>query len=209
VISADLAQDSQQGIRTQPASILFGQVRVVNRPGSLLSRMMGPTTPRQRDAIEWGSDSSSNEGPDLQFTTFVLEHEARLRRAFVAAYGGQRGREATAESLAFAWEHWDRISKMENAPGYLFRVGGSRTRLHRSALTFMPQTHGDPIVEPALTPALKALSARQRTAVVLVHGFGWTLGEVAELMGTKVTTVQNHLERGLAKLRHALEGDGR
>ena len=42
--------------------------------------------------------------------------------------------------------------------------------------------------------------------VVLVHGFQWTLREVAELTGTKVTTVQNHLERGLVKLRRALEG---
>jgi DNA-directed RNA polymerase specialized sigma24 family protein len=35
------------------------------------------------------------------------------------------------------------------------------------------------------------------------------LGEVADLTGTKITTVQNHLERGLAKLRDALEGKQR
>jgi DNA-directed RNA polymerase specialized sigma24 family protein len=49
------------------------------------------------------------------------------------------------------------------------------------------------------------LSEGQRTAVVLVHGFGWTLREVGELTGVQPTTVQNHLERGLAKLRAALE----
>jgi len=98
---------------------------------------------------------------------------------------------------------------MDNAPGYLFRVGQSRTRRRRPALTFAPQDYDDPVVESALTPALKALSARQRTAVVLVHGFGWTLREVAELTETKVTTVQNHLERGLAKLRRAIEGTDR
>jgi len=65
------------------------------------------------------------------------------------------------------------------------------------------------MVEPALVPALKSLTDRQRAAVVLVHGFGWTIREVAELTGTKVTTVQNHLERGLGKLRRALEGDKR
>jgi RNA polymerase sigma factor (sigma-70 family) len=54
---------------------------------------------------------------------------------------------------------------------------------------------------------LRSLSQRQRTAVVLVHGFGWTLREVAEIMGTKITTVQNHVERGLAKLRTELGGD--
>jgi RNA polymerase sigma factor (sigma-70 family) len=141
-----------------------------------------------------------------QFTAFVSEHEPRLRRAFVAAYGGARGREATAEALAYAWEHWSRLSDIDNIPGYLFRVGQSRTRRKRTALTFVPDDRRDPVFEPGLVPALKALTLRQRTAVVLVHGFGWSLREVAELTGTKVTTVQNHLERGLAKLRRALEG---
>ena len=168
--------------------------------------MTGSATKRARKGVEPGADTTTDAGREDEFTAFVVEHECRLRRAFVATYGSQRGREATAESLAFAWEHWDRLSQMDNAPGYLFRVGRSRTRRPRTVLTFAPQQHDDPIVEPGLAPALKALSARQRTAVVLVHGFGWTLREVAELTGTKITTVQNHLERGLAKLRHTLEG---
>jgi DNA-directed RNA polymerase specialized sigma24 family protein len=171
--------------------------------------MDGSPTPRRRNAIESGADTRSIAGAEEEFTAFVVEHECRLRRAFVAAFGGQRGREATAESLAFAWEHWGRISKMDNGAGYLFRVGRSRTRRRRTPLTFVPQVHNDPIVEPGLARALKTLSTRQRTAVVLVHGFGWTLREVAELTGTKVTTVQNHQERGLAKLRQALEGKDR
>ena len=46
----------------------------------------------------------------------------------------------------------------------------------------------------------------ERVAVILVHGFGWTMREVAELTGTKVTTVQTHLERGLRKLTHSPGG---
>lgn len=147
-------------------------------------------------------------GIDAQFTAFVVEYEPRLRRAFVAAYGGSRGREATAEALAFAWEHRARLSGMHNVAGYLFRVGQSRTRRKRTVLTFAAPGGHEPVFEPGLAPALKTLTARQRTAVVLVHGFGWTLREVAELSGTKVTTVQNHLERGLTKLRQTLQGDG-
>ena len=171
--------------------------------------MVRSATRHARKAAASETDDELSAGREEDFTAFVLEHECRLRRAFVAAYGGERGREATAESLAFAWEHWDRLSQMDNAPGYLFRVGRSRTRRRRTALTFVPDEHNDPIVEPGLAPALKTLSRRQRTAVVLVHGFGWTLREVAELTGTKITTVQNHLERGLAKLREALEGKQR
>jgi RNA polymerase sigma factor (sigma-70 family) len=74
-------------------------------------------------------------------------------------------------------------------------------------LAFSRSDHHDPDIEPRLLPVLRSLSQRQRTAVVLVHGFGWTLREVAELMGTKVTTVQNHAERGLTKLRTELGGN--
>jgi DNA-directed RNA polymerase specialized sigma24 family protein len=47
--------------------------------------------------------------------------------------------------------------------------------------------------------------------VVLVHGFGWTLREVAECTDVKVTSVQNHLVRGMRKLRVMLkvESDAR
>ncbi|MGO9343599.1 MAG: sigma factor-like helix-turn-helix DNA-binding protein [Acidimicrobiales bacterium] len=41
--------------------------------------------------------------------------------------------------------------------------------------------------------------------MVLVYGLSWTLREVAELTGTRVTTVQNHLERGLRNLRASME----
>jgi DNA-directed RNA polymerase specialized sigma24 family protein len=57
--------------------------------------------------------------------------------------------------------------------------------------------------------ALAGLSEAQRIAVILVHGFGWTMREVAELNGTQVTSVQTHLERGLHKLRMTLEVEER
>jgi DNA-directed RNA polymerase specialized sigma24 family protein len=139
------------------------------------------------------------------FEAFVAAHSPRLRRALVAAYGSERGAEALAEALAYAWEHWARVSAMQHPVPYLYRVGQTRTRRRKSRVVFdVPET-GVPWVEPALPAALAALSERQRVAVALVFGFGWQLGEVAELFGVRVTTVQNHLERGLARLRVALE----
>jgi DNA-directed RNA polymerase specialized sigma24 family protein len=140
-----------------------------------------------------------------EFEAFALEVEPRLRRALVAAYGSDRGREAAAEALAYAWEHWDRLRGMVNPTGYLYRVGQSRTRRRKTPIVFSAPDAEDPWFEPALAGALAGLSERQRVAVVLVHGFGWSLREVAELADTAVTTVQNHLERGLARLRSALE----
>jgi RNA polymerase sigma factor (sigma-70 family) len=140
-----------------------------------------------------------------EFISFLDHAEHRLRRALVAAYGPERGREATAEALAYAWEHWGRVRLLTNPTGYLFRVGQSRTRHNKRRVLFHINENREPWVEPALGAALAQLSERQRLAVVLVHGYGWTLREVAELTGIAPTSVQNHVERGLARLRAALE----
>jgi DNA-directed RNA polymerase specialized sigma24 family protein len=138
------------------------------------------------------------------FESFVTEVEPRLRRALVAAYGSDRGREATAEALAYAWEHWDRLRHAPNRAGYLFRVAQSKNRRRRVPVVFATTDDVEHLIEPGLRAALAALTTRQRLAVVLVHGFGWTLQEVGELTGTKGTTVQNHVSRGLRHLRTAL-----
>jgi RNA polymerase sigma factor (sigma-70 family) len=143
------------------------------------------------------------------FEAFVLITEPPLRRALIAAYGYEDGREATAEALAYAWEHWTRVREMGNAPGYLFRVARtSAARGRRWGRRPPPQLNGAPdseyAFEPGLPAALASLPERQRLAVVLVYGFGYTLREVADLTGIKTTTVQNHLERGLRRLRARL-----
>lgn len=140
------------------------------------------------------------------FTVWYETVEPRLRAALSAAYGPDRGREAAAEALAWAWEHLDRLGGIEHPVPYLFRVGRSRTRLRRIRLA-APAASGwsEPWVEPGLARALSCLTQRQRVAVMLVCGHEWTLAEVAELLGVKLTTVQTHMDRGLAKLRASLE----
>jgi DNA-directed RNA polymerase specialized sigma24 family protein len=146
------------------------------------------------------------ELPDTSdFEAFFDAVEPQLRRAHFAVFGLERGPEATAEAFAWAWETWPRARELESPVGYLFRVGQSRTRGRRFRPVFTPATVDDPLVEPKLGAALVELSESQRAAVVLVHGFGWTMREVAELRGVKVTSIQTHLERGLRRLRAALE----
>jgi RNA polymerase sigma-70 factor (ECF subfamily) len=148
---------------------------------------------------------------ELEFGSFEAFFDfasPRLRRAFAAAYGTERGGEAAAEALGYAWEHWSRVRRMENPVGYLYRVGQSRTRPRRHRTTpviWAGATADAPDIEPGLAPALRDLSESQRTAVVLVHGYGWTLREVAELLGITISTVQTHVERALTRLRSALE----
>jgi RNA polymerase sigma factor (sigma-70 family) len=143
-------------------------------------------------------------GDQVAFERFVAEAGPRLGRALAAAYGFEDGRDATAEALAYAWENWPRLQHIANLPGYLFRVGQTRSRRRRQPVLFDVGDDTEHRFEPGLPKALAALSPRQRLAVVLVHGYGYTLREVAELTGIRSTTVQNHLSRGLARLRSSL-----
>lgn len=147
-----------------------------------------------------------------RFTAFCAEVEPRLRRALVGAYGAELGAEATADALAWGWEHFERLEAMDNGAGYLWRVGQTavrrRSRQRRWSLPGAVDDAGGPAgsddrpaIEPALTGALAALSPRQRTAVLLVHGYGYSLTEAATAMGCRVRTLRNHLDRGLTSLR--------
>lgn len=130
----------------------------------------------------------------------------RLWRAFVGALGVDGADEATAEALAYAWEHRVRVFAMENPVGYLYRVGATRSIPAKAAPVLpAPEAVGLPDIEPALIPALLALPTKQRTAVWLVHGCQWTYGEVAEALNIGTSTVGTHVSRALESLRNELE----
>jgi RNA polymerase sigma factor (sigma-70 family) len=144
------------------------------------------------------------------YTAFVADTESRLRRALTAAWGPDRGREAAAEALAYGWEHWDRIEGMDNPAGYLYRVGRNRARRLVPRRVVLPEPEGrdsEYWVEPELPDALARLSEQQRVVVALVHGYQWTLAEVAELLGISKGTVQRYGERGLMRLRRHMKVD--
>jgi len=161
--------------------------------GSLLVR---EGVERVREAVPMEADRG--------FEVFFEQVEPPLQRALAATYGPEVGREATAEAMAWAWEHRDRLAGLERPVAYLYRVGQSRVRRRRVRVPFLRAEDRDPQVEPALMKAVAALSGRQRVAVVLVHGYAWRMAEVAELLGVSVSTVQTHLDRGLRRLRTAL-----
>jgi DNA-directed RNA polymerase specialized sigma24 family protein len=153
-------------------------------------------------------------GAEARFAALVERVEPPVRRALVAAYGADAGREATADALAWAWEHLGRVEQMANPAGYLFRVGQTSARRGRR-WTGRRSPHPVPErsdavaagIEPTLERALAALSPQQRAAVLLVHGWGHPLVEAAAAMGCGVPTVRNHVARGLAKLRAELGED--
>ncbi len=147
---------------------------------------------------------TGNLDQEEAFTCFFAWAEPRLRRALIARYGVERGREATAEALAWAWQNPSRLDGVRNPVAYLYRVGQSRSRSRRARPVFERAHSSDPLVEPRLAAAVAQLTERQRVSVLLVHGAGWTHAEVAELLGLKAASVQTHVERALDRLRSVL-----
>jgi RNA polymerase sigma factor (sigma-70 family) len=147
---------------------------------------------------------------DAGFFALMAEVEPKLRVALVATYGPRDGREAALDALSWAWENWAKVSEMANPAGYLYRVGQTATRRY-SARPFPPELltavqHQSPIeITPELVPALARLSLQQRTVVVLVCGFGWTQRDVASMLDISPSTVREHLDRAIARLRSDLE----
>ncbi len=79
--------------------------------------------------FESDEEASTDEGA---FSRFLEATEPSLRRALMAAYGFEAGREATAEALAWAWEHQDRLAGLEYPVAFLYRVAQSRSNPSRA-----------------------------------------------------------------------------
>jgi RNA polymerase sigma-70 factor (ECF subfamily) len=128
------------------------------------------------------------------FDEFVVGAEPSLRRALMASFGPTVSWDATVDSMSWAWEHWDRLRRMSNPIGYLYRVGQTAARRYRPARP-SDLLAGSGVVEPTgfspeLLPALARLSVQKRSSVVLIHSYGMTQREVAEILDVSVSTVR-------------------
>ncbi len=152
----------------------------------------------------------NSETTSKTFSAFVGDNEARLRHALTARFGSEVGKDAAADALAYGWEHWDRVQAMENPTGYLYTVGADRgRRMARRRRVLFPSVplQRAPWVEPGLSQAVADLPPRQRTVVLLLHGYEWTQREVAEVLGISKASVQRHGERAMSRLRRELGVD--
>jgi RNA polymerase sigma factor (sigma-70 family) len=146
------------------------------------------------------------------FTEFVGHEGLRLRKVLTARYGVETGGDIYAETLAWAWQNWDKLDDMQNPVGYLYRVAQSSSRPHRRWMrrnafpaNIPERWHLDE--DPSLFDSLRSLPDAQRVAVLMVHGHKWTYSEVAEVLDCSVAAVTNHVHRGLAALRRLLEAE--
>lgn len=119
---------------------------------------------------------------------------------------------------------WRQVDHERNPAAYarviLVRLNLNRLRSirrefaanRRSVAAPAGRAGADPLAyqfEPWLETGLAQLSAKQRTAVALVHVWNYTIDETAEIMGCAPNTVKTHLSRGMSALRSAVPNSRR
>ena len=148
--------------------------------------------------------------PRDEIDDFVVMARPGLERALVARCGLHDGMDAASVAVEYAYREWPRIAAMANPVGYLYKVGRSSAKRAEGRRRRLDAIVAEPVSVDAtldidLQRALMRLRPDQRVAVVLVHAHGHSYADAATLMDVPVTTVTNHVTRGLDRLRRSLE----
>ena len=155
---------------------------------------------------------------DEQFTEFVQASWPRLYRTAVFLLGDRGTAEDLVQTaLAQTYSHWGRIRDHQAAYAYArttlvntssswFRKKGWRNELPTEDL---PETAYDDAGSPRvdLMAALRTLSPRQRTVIVLRFFEDLSVAETAYAMSCAEGTVKSQTSDALARLRDRLGDD--
>jgi RNA polymerase sigma factor (sigma-70 family) len=139
------------------------------------------------------------------------EQGGRMWRALLA-FGGDAdvASDAVAEAFAQALRRGGGIRDPERwVWRSAFRIAAGALKERRREVGVEKEGSYE-MQEPAreLVAALAKLSPKQRAAVVLHHGAGYPVNEVANLIGSTSPAVRVHLMRGRRRLRELLGDDG-
>lgn len=146
---------------------------------------------------------------------------ARTRPDLLAALSswcGDPGIAADAIDEAFvrAIERWSTVSQAGSPEGWVWRTATNvvRRRMRRRAMEhrlLRRTAHAEPpeLRDPDLVTALRQLTERQRTVVVLHHVADRPVGEIAEMLGVAPGTVTATLHQARTRLAELLEPEPR
>jgi RNA polymerase sigma-70 factor (ECF subfamily) len=147
----------------------------------------------------------------LAFEEFFENQRPRLFRALLLiTHDSTDAEDLMQEAFVRVWERWDRVAKIEDPVGYLFRTA---LNLHRSALrraltvakrSLRPPTAHDPFEEVAARDeavrSLAILTPRQRAAVVVTELLGYSSQEASAILGVRSGTVRTLTSQARATL---------
>ena len=143
------------------------------------------------------------------------EHPRLLALLSVAAGDADIASEITAEAFTRALERWDRVAAMDSPAAWTYRVAVNllRRRLRRAAVeqrlwSRAVEPARPAAVEPELWAAVRALPARQRTAIALRYVCDLPQAEIAVVMDVAAGTVSATLTAARRRLAAVLGEPG-
>ena len=147
---------------------------------------------------------------------FAEEHRGLYKALFFVTGNRADAAELMQDAFLKLWERWDRVDRLDDPTGYLFRVAlnGFRMRArhgpgHAQAGAVASTT--DPFDEVDLREDVRrmllALSPRKRAALVLLDMYGYGSEEAARIMGIRPSTVRALATQGRAVLRKGSPSD--
>ena len=124
-----------------------------------------------------------------EFEQVLGEPLTHLRGVLIARFGVDVGRDVHGEVSEYAWMNRDRLVAMQNPAGYLYRVGQSRARRYRRwrRVANLPadvaETQSEDTSDGRLAKALATMNRDERTVAVVVHSYGYSYEQAADLLG--------------------------
>lgn len=150
---------------------------------------------------------------DVAFEAWYRALYPNLVASLGAVFGDRElAREAADEAVARAYERWPRVRDMSSPNGWAYQVALNearrRRRRHVVERRLLSRRGPDRVMADGPTDELwqlvRALPARQRTAVVLRHVADLTEPEIGEAMGISRGGVSSTLRAAHASLRRQL-----
>jgi RNA polymerase sigma-70 factor (ECF subfamily) len=131
--------------------------------------------------------------------------------------------DATQEALVNAWRYLSTLRDPNRFDAWLYRllVNSCRSQLRRSRRHEVVEIDVEALVQPSADPVrtfldrdqlergFRRLDADQRIVVILHYYRGYSVPEVASIVGVPVGTAKSRIHRATQALRAALDADAR
>ena len=142
--------------------------------------------------------------------------ESRLlfRRLWLVTGNRAEAEELMQDAFLRVWERWDRVGRMDDPVGYLYRTAMNLFRKrYRRAMVAIRRSVGlapsqddfaDADDRQTVRQVLATLPPRQRAALVLTEMLGLTAEEAGNALGVKASTVRSLSRQGRESFRRVM-----